>query len=185
MYDTLLRLLGNLILSFFNNKSSTGSALETIVNISNPTQTTSDIDWTNGACKVSNHFTVAEAITLHSWNRLANESDGLTDQVKAEIVKLCSIMDQIRDLIGCPMNVHCIFRSVQYNQEVLHSLPKDVHSMGMAIDWDANSHYTIEQAKEKIRPVLEQFGLRLEGGTTTWIHNDTHALGPSGREFKA
>ena len=48
-----------------------------------------EIDWTKGTSKVSKYFTVYEAVTLHSWNRLANEGDGLTDDVKTQIVKLC------------------------------------------------------------------------------------------------
>jgi hypothetical protein len=144
-----------------------------------------DIDWTDKDCQVTEHFTVGDCLTLHSWNRLASEDDGVTDEVKANIVVVCQKMEQIREVVGCPINVHCIFRSVEYNEQVLHSLPHDVHSMGMAIDWDCNSDHTIEEAKELIRPKLEEFGLRLEGGTTTWIHNDIHALGPSGREFKA
>ncbi len=144
-----------------------------------------DIDWTKATAMVTKHFTVAEAISLHSWNRLANEDDGLTDEIKANLVKTFEMMESIRTIIGCSINVHCGFRSVKYNEEVLKSLPHDVHAAGMAVDWDANSCYTIEEAKEKIRPHLEELNIRLEGGTTTWLHNDWHAVGPSGREFKA
>jgi hypothetical protein len=143
------------------------------------------INWNDPKSMVSKHFTVAEAITLHAWNRLATEEDGLTQDVKNEIVKLCSVMDEVRDILGCPMNAHCIFRSVKYNQEVLHSLPNDVHAAGKAIDFDCAPHLTIEEAKEKIRPYLEKLNIRMEGATTSWIHLDTHAVGPSGREFKA
>ena len=144
-----------------------------------------DIDWTKATAMVTKHFTVAEAISLHSWNRLANEDDGLTDEIKANLIKTFEMMESIRTIIGCSINVHCGFRSVKYNEEVLKSLPHDVHAAGMAADWDANSCYTIEEAKEKIRPHLEELNIRLEGGTTTWLHNDWHAVGPSGREFKA
>lgn len=146
---------------------------------------TPEINWTDSTRKLSRHFTVGEAITLHSWNRLATEEDGLTADVKVELVKLCGIMDEIRDIIGFPMNVHCMFRSVKYNEEVLHSLPKDVHSRGCAIDFDCGPHLTIEQTKAIVRPLLEKYKLRLEGGTTSWLHMDTKAVGPSGREFKA
>ena len=152
-----------------------------------PAQTAApqEIDWTDGKSMVSKHFSVKEAITLHSWDRLANEADGLTEEVKLQIVKLCKIMDEVRDAIGVPMSVHCIFRSVQYNREVLKSLPNDVHAKGEAIDFDCNSKLTIEQTKEKIRPLMEKLEIRMEGGTATWIHLDTRAVGPSGREFKA
>jgi len=143
------------------------------------------IDWTDPKCQVTDHFTVGEAITLHAWNRLADATDDLTDNTKASIVHLCQIMEEVRTILGCAINTHCIFRSVKYNQEVLKSLPNDVHSRGEAVDFDVNQTMTIDQAKEKLRPELERLGLRMEAGTKTWIHLDIHALGPSGREFTA
>lgn len=189
MADSIWQSLFKLALNFLNSNNKTEITaqinLPVEMNSFEPASPKDGVDWTKGTCQVSKYFTVYEAMTLHSWNRLANEEDGITDQVKTETVKLCLIMDQVRELLGCPINVHCIFRSVKYNQEVLHSLPQDVHSKGMAIDFDCNGHYTIEQVKEKLRPILEKFNIRMEGGTTTWVHLDTHAVGPSGREFKA
>jgi len=143
------------------------------------------IDWTNPKDKVTEHFTVADCITLHAWARLATVEDGLTDEVKANIIQLCQKIEQVRVALNCPIIVHCIFRSVQYNEQVLKSLPNDVHSMGMAIDFDCNENFTIQQIKDIVEPRLEEWGLRMEKGTTTWIHLDTHSVGPSGRYFTA
>ncbi len=151
-----------------------------------PVLQNSTIDWTDPLAQITPHFTVGEMIVLHAWDRLATDvEDGLTDQVKKNLVDLCQRMEKVRMALGCGLNVHCGFRSVKYNQEVLHSLPMDVHSFGMALDFDANEAMTIEQAKEKVRPLLEPLNMRLEGGTSSWLHMDTHAVGPSGREFKA
>lgn len=143
------------------------------------------MDWTNPDEQVSKHFKVSEAITLHAWNRLAIDADGLTDEIKDAIVATCNKMDEIRDFLGCSMNAHCIFRSVEYNEQVLKSLPHDVHSMGEAIDFDCNGTFTIDELHAKLEPVLEQYGIRMERGTTSWIHLDTRAPGPSGRYFTA
>lgn len=185
MADSIWTTLGKLLLSFLSNKAEGKIGAEISIPLPEMKAAETEIDWTKVTCNITTHFTVGEAITLHAWDRLANESDGLTDDIKAKIVKTCQMMEQIRAIMGCPLNIHCIFRSQQYNKEVVGAIPLDVHAMGMAADWDVNDHYTIEQAKEKIRPYLEELNIRLEGGTSTWLHNDWHAVGPSGREFKA
>ena len=35
-----------------------------------------DIDWTDENAQVTEHFSVRDALLLHSWNRLATEDDG-------------------------------------------------------------------------------------------------------------
>jgi hypothetical protein len=189
MANQLLDFIKQIVLSLLFNEAQGKTAAEVSVPIGVPKEEVKDsvpgIDWTKASTMLSDHFSVGEMIALHSWNRLATEEDGLTDDVKANLLKLCEIMEKIRMILGCGINVHCGFRSVKYNQEVLKSIPHDVHAAGMAIDFDCNQTMTIEQAKEKIRPHLEELNIRLEGGTTTWIHLDFHAVGPSGREFKA
>jgi hypothetical protein len=143
------------------------------------------IDWTNPKAQITAHFTVEDACMLHSWNRLANESDGLNDLMKNLLIATCQKMEQVRDLLGCPIDVHCIYRSEGYNTSQNIKPAKDVHSMGLACDFDCGPHLTIEQVKAKLEPQLAQTGIRLERGTTTWIHVDTHAVGPSGRYFTA
>jgi hypothetical protein len=183
--------LGKLVLSFLSNKvqGKNQASIEIPLGEMAPAEAkpveTVKIDWARASTMLSQHFCVGEMIALHAWDRLATEEDGLTDEVKANLLRLCGIMEKIRTILSCSINVHCGFRSVKYNQEVLKSLPHDVHSMGMAVDLDVNECMTIEQAKEKIRPHLEELNIRLEGQTSTWIHIDFHAVGPSGREFKA
>ena len=186
--DSIWTTLGKILLSFLSNKAQgkVGAEISIPIAVEKPVEPT--IDWTDPLCPITTHFLVGEAITLHAWNRLATEEDGLTDEIKAKIVKTCHMLESIRSILGCGLNIHCIFRSQKYNQEVVKVPAKyidDVHARGEAADWDALPHYTIEQAKEKIRPKLEELNIRLEAGTTTWLHNDWHQVGPSGREFKA
>lgn len=144
-----------------------------------------EIDWTNPEQQVTEHFKISDCLMLHSWNRLANDQDGLTDEIKSNLISLCQKIEQVRVILNCPINVHCMFRSVQYNEQVLKSLPHDVHSMGLAIDFDCNGHHTIQEIKEILEPLLEQLDIRMEKGTGTWIHLDMHPVGPSGRYFTA
>lgn len=143
------------------------------------------IDWSNPGDKITPHFSVGEATSLRNWNRLANEDDdGLTVDIRASLLDTCVIMEAIRAHLGSPILVHCMFRSEKYNTEQGIHPAKDVHSMGMACDFNCPG-VSIQEVKDKLEPVLEKFNIRMEKGTTTWVHIDTRQPGPSGRYFTA
>lgn len=130
-----------------------------------------DIDWTNPKCKITEHFSVNEAIYLPTWDRMATEADGLTQEIQDNLVNLCFIMEKVRDLLGVPMVVHCTYRPPEYSKEVGGSLT-DPHTRGQAIDFNLDG-MEIEDAKNALLPKLEELGLRMEQGTSSWIHLDT------------
>ena len=142
----------------------------------------SDIDWTDPAAQVTDHFTVGDALTLHNWGRIATEEDGADF---AKLLALCQKMEEVRAALGCPINVHCMFRSKKYNLEqgILKPTGDDVHARSEACDFDCNGHLTIQQVKDKLEPKLEELGIRMEKGTTSWVHIDLRLPGPSGRYF--
>lgn len=152
---------------------------------SNPNMDSNGIDWTDATHHITPHFTVGDAITLHSWNRLATEDDGLDDDGKTKLIALCEMMEKVRTHLGCPINVHCMFRSQEYNKEVVKAIPDDVHAQFLACDFDCSPALTIEEVKEKMEPVLEDLGIRMEKSTPTWVHLDLREPGPSGRYFTA
>jgi hypothetical protein len=78
-----------------------------------------------------------------------------------------------------------MFRSKAYNieQSILLPTGADVHSMSVACDFDANDTMSIQDIKDKLEPMLEQLQIRMERGTTSWVHVDLRAPGPSGRYF--
>src|ERR1700676_5519498 len=120
------------------------------------------IDWNDTKCQVTEHFRVGGCIMLHSWNRLANESDGLTDDGKNKLIVLCQKMEEIRAILGCPINVHCMFRSPDYNSQVVKAIPNDVHAQFLACDFDTNSSHTIDEIHSILEPILERLGVRME-----------------------
>ena len=138
------------------------------------------IDWTNPQDQVTEHFTVKDVLFLHNWNRLATADDGANFE---KLEALCQKLEEVRAALGCPMSVHCMFRSASYNleQNILPPTGMDVHAMSLACDFDCNSTMSIEDVKAKLQPLLAQLGIRMEFGTTTWIHVDLRAPGPSGR----
>jgi hypothetical protein len=135
-----------------------------------------DIDWTDASVNITEHFTVGDAITLHSWNRLANDQDGLTDEGKNLLVVLCQKMEEIRTVLNCPINVHCMFRSQDYNAQVVKAIPNDVHARFLACDFDAGNAHSIEEIHAILEPQLEQMGIRMEQNTPTWCHIDLHPV---------
>lgn len=140
-------------------------------------------DWSNPLDKVTPHFTVGDALMLHAWGRLAAPGpDGVDTTL---IQELCLKMEEIRTALGCPIFVHCMFRSVAYNQAQNIQPAADVHSMSLACDFDAGGILSIDEIKAKLEPLLPQLGIRMERGTPTWVHIDLHSVGLSGRYFTA
>ena len=135
------------------------------------------IDWTNPTDQVSDHFTVNDMCMLHQWNRLATADDGMDENMQTQLVILAQKLEQIRSFLQTPMSVHCCFRSHDYNK-LISAPPNDVHSMGMACDFDCNSHLSTDEVKSRLMPVLEQMGIRMENNGTgaSWIHIDTHPV---------
>lgn len=134
------------------------------------------IDWTNKTSQVTDHFTVEDCLILHNWNRLATEADGADFN---KLQTLCNKMEEIRSILNCPINVHCMFRSKEYNieQGILLPTGNDVHAMNLACDFDANSTLPIQSIKDILEPQLENLEIRMEFGTTNWVHIDLHAVG--------
>jgi hypothetical protein len=140
------------------------------------------IDWTDPTAQVTPHFIVNDALMLHNWNKLATEEDGCNFN---RLETLCQKLEEIRTLLNCPMNVHCMFRSKEYNieQSILLPTGADVHSMSLACDFDCNKDMSIQDVKDALESQLDSLGIRMEKGTTTWVHVDLHSVGPSGRYF--
>lgn len=140
-----------------------------------------DIDWTDGSVKVSSHFSVKECLWLPSWGRMANESDGLNDEIKNNLIELCSKMDEVRNFLDAPIKVHCTFRPVAYNKQIGGALHSQ-HSVGCAMDFDVGGD--CDDIRAILEPMLEQWGMRMEkniGGN--WIHLDIGNIPPGGHRY--
>jgi Peptidase M15 len=131
------------------------------------------MDWTNPKDHVTPHFTVADACLLHAFNRLGTPTDGMDP---AKLIVLCQKMEEIRELLGYPINVHCMFRSPEYNLKI-GAPAHDPHSTNAACDFDCNPHLTIAQVQGILEPKLEALGIRMERNTATWCHIDLWPVG--------
>ena len=141
-----------------------------------------DIDWTDATVQVTDHFTVKDALFLHSWGRLATEADGANFDT---ILATMQMLEQVRLVLDCPVTVHCTFRSQAYNHSQNITPVADVHSQGLAVDFDTNDTMSTDDVKTKLMPVLESMGIRMEdnGAGASWVHVDRHAVGHA-RFFK-
>jgi uncharacterized protein YcbK (DUF882 family) len=128
------------------------------------------IDFTNPNDSITEHFTVNDALMLHNWSRLGTEADGADFD---KLNTLCQKLEEVRTLLGCPMNVHCCFRSADYNK-LIGANPNDPHSRSAACDFDCNPNLTCDQVKDILMPHLEELGIRMEdnGSGASWVHID-------------
>jgi len=137
------------------------------------------IDWTNPDCKVTTNFDVKDCIWLPTWGRLANETDGLTNEVKDNLINTCAKMEAIRSFLGNkPIFVHCMFRPVLYNK-IIGGSTKSAHIVGMACDFHVSGmseNKGCDAVRELLKPKLEEFDIRMEDLSSktqrNWVHID-------------
>ena len=140
------------------------------------------IDWTKTTDKVSKYFTVKECLWLPQWNRLANETDGLSAIVKTNLIALCTKMDEIREIFGEPIKVHCCYRPPKYNTLVKGAY-KSSHLNGMAIDFSITG-WDCDDVRAKIikLDLLNSLQLRMEDlVNSNWVHIDIRM--PIGKRY--
>lgn len=135
------------------------------------------MDWTNPLIKLTDHFTVKEALWLPTWGRLATSADGLDEVTKANLVKLFHKMDQIRETLGKPINVHVSYRPAAYNAQI-GGAQHSAHVLGLACDFDAGED--CDATRATLEPLLEQLGVRMERKPGSgWVHIDLMSPHPN------
>lgn len=143
------------------------------------------INWLDIKSKINPYFTVKEAIWLPSWSRIANEGDGLNDEVKANLETLFNKLQVIREFINKPFNVHVTYRPTEYNA-LIGGAKNSTHVYGMACDFSVNN-LDCDSLRQLIidNKFLETLFLRMEDlPKSNWVHLDIREPGPAGRFFK-
>ena len=117
MANDILSQIIDFISNLLNNKAllqeQQTAPQPVIVAQSKPVEEKPVIDWADPACRISNHFTVKEALYLPSWGVMHIP----TESEKIEIVNLAIKMDKIREFVNCPINVHCWIRPILNNPQ--------------------------------------------------------------------
>lgn len=141
------------------------------------------IDWSRSEAMISRYFSVHEVLWLPSWRCEASEDDGLTDEIKSEIVRLAKKLDIVRERIGEPIVIHSWYRPRAYNKEIGGAKNSGHQSLGpwSAVDFSAgmpgcsSRGESCDKLRAMIMPWLEELDLRLEnnGKDAPWVHLDT------------
>jgi len=129
---------------------------------------------------ITPHFSWKEALFLPTWNRMANTSDGLNDQVKANLTKVFSVLEEIRTLWGNkPITISCAYRPKAYNAlPSIGGAPKSAHIDGMAIDFYI-SGVKCDEVRKTLIPLLDTFKIRMEHKDgSNWVHIDIRQSTP-------
>lgn len=154
-----------------------------------------EIDWNDPKYKISKYFTVGEAIYLREWKRLANEEDGLNENVKKQLVKIFKeVMDPLRELLGKPIFIKSCYRPKKYNvaiggaTESAHMAEKEYAAVDFWTDQDGDGDKDGEDCdkiKEILMPLLEKMNIRIEdnGKGARWVHVDNKPVPPGGNRF--
>lgn len=149
------------------------------------------IEWANPASHITEHFTVRDALWLNQWGRLADRGDGLTDEIKTNIVKTAGWLETVRAIIRRPILVRSWYRPRSYNVAI-GGAKFSQHMEGNAVDWwtDADGDGDQDGAdcdalKSMLMPHLVRLGLRMEdnGPGARWVHLDDKAVARGGRRF--
>ncbi len=180
----LLKSLIELVLSFFMKKEIPMSIVIAGPKVEETSQSDSQIDWTNPACKVSKFFMVHEMLYLPTWKRLANESDGLNDEIKNNLIVLAQKMDIVREYFNKPVNVHVTYRPLEYNKAIGGAL-NSAHSEGKASDFDIMG-MTCDEVRYALinNDLLKEWSMRCEKNPgSNWVHLDYRDLKPGGNRY--
>jgi hypothetical protein len=122
---------------------------------------------------ISANFTWKDALWLPSWNRMATVEDGLTEQVKSELVNIFNKLEIVRGFLGNrPVFVHCAFRPKEYNKEI-GGAPVSAHIEGKAIDYHVKG-MSCDQVRKALVFHLDTLKIRMEDKPgSNWVHNDS------------
>lgn len=153
------------------------------------------VNWANPKSKISKYFTVEEAIYLREWKRLANESDGLNDQVKSNLIKIFTeVMDPIRELLARPVFIKSAYRPKAYNVAIggaqfsAHMASQDYAAVDFWTDQDGDGDKDgkdCDDIKAILMPLLEKMNIRMEdnGQGARWCHVDNKPVLETGHRF--
>jgi hypothetical protein len=147
-------------------------------------------DWNDPTSMVSQHFSVRECTLLPSWGVLHQTSE----EEQANLARTAQIMDQVRDLLGKPMRVHCWIRPTaancpgsehdggNYNVAAGSTATHSAHISGLAVDFDIGED--CDTTRATLMPHLESLGLRMEDRPhSDWVHLDIAEVPAGGHRF--
>jgi len=129
------------------------------------------VEWDEPEAKITDNFTVKEALWLPKWNRMANHDDGLTDGAKKNLITLFKKIEVVRSYLSdSPIIVLNAFRPSEYNY-LIGGADNSTHMYGMAVDWYI-AGVDCNELRNQLVPMLDEWDMRCEDKIGNWIHLD-------------
>ena len=145
-------------------------------------KTVDEINWLDPADRITQRFTVHEALWLPSWRTYAVP----TAEQKANVVAMAARMEMVRSFVNAPIHVHCWLRPKDYNATIKGSSPNSAHIEGKAVDFHVGASVgadTCARVRRIVEPLLDVWKLRMEDHDGPWIHLDCRDVPPGGKRF--
>lgn len=136
-------------------------------------------NWNDPKSKLSEHFTVHEALFLPSWDCYHEPSE----EEKSNILKCATKMELIREHLGQPIHVHCWLRPKAVNNPksryhgknynaAVGGAPGSAHAEGLAVDFHV-SRMQCSDVRMALVHKLTEFDIRMENMESEgWVHID-------------
>ena len=140
--------------------------------------------------KLSKYFTYGEALYLPSWRAFHEPSA----EELANVTKMAAKMDEVREVLNCPVHVHVWIRPVLNNStspkngldynDFVKGARQSMHKVGLAVDFSPVG-MTVLEAKKVLIGHLDMLGVRMEdnGDSAGWIHLDLKDVPSGGKRF--
>jgi hypothetical protein len=141
------------------------------------------IDWANPESRITEHFTVREALLLPSWGILHTP----TDIECFNILRTCQAMEFVRAALGGrSITVHCMIRPSRvncpgsprhgkdYNAAIGSKAKRSPHILGLACDFHAVG-LDCDEARAILLPRLDELEICMEDMPRgNWVHVDLY-----------
>lgn len=130
----------------------------------------------------SKYFMWHEFLFLPSWDVYVYP----TAMVHHNILLFIKKCEVVREFLQMPMIVINGYRPREYNKQV-GGARFSKHIEGRALDFYCPKYLSAKKCsiiRNKLKPKLAEFGIRMEDIDGDWVHIDDAEPGPSGRFFK-
>lgn len=147
------------------------------------------LDWKDPKAKISQYFTVKEALYLPAWEVMHTPSD----EEKKNILELAAKMDIVREYLDRPIIVHCWIRPKVANvpgskwhmknyNSFIGGAPGSAHAEGKAVDFHC-ARMTCGEVRQILQPMLNEYKIRMEDVEGNWVHVDIRPPLPKRSRF--
>lgn len=131
------------------------------------------------------HFRWKEFLWLPQWKEHIFPREDVRDNIQKTARKL----QDVRNIIGCPLRITSGYRPAAYNKQI-GGAPNSYHTKGLAVDFRPapidGELIPCDLVRAILKDNLHDLGIRMERlpSGSPWVHIDLGEPGPTGRYFR-